>query len=103
MVNFPATFLGVIAMCIYSNYRGKELKDDAEFQTRLKDPEFKRQIETSTQTNLGEQLPLSSKISVTIFLLALLVIVTIAVLPEIRTIGNMQSPISMSVIIQIMM
>lgn len=32
LITTPATFLGVIAMSIYSNYRGKELIDDPEYQ-----------------------------------------------------------------------
>ena len=103
MVTFPATLLGVIAMSIYSNYRGLELKDDPEFQKRLEDPEFRKTISEAGKTTLNEQLPFSSKLSVGIFLLSLAVIVLIAVFPSIRTIGDNARPISMGVIIQMIM
>ena len=41
MVTTPATLLGVIALSIYSNFRGKDLYEDQEFLEKLKDPDFK--------------------------------------------------------------
>ena len=102
IVTTPATFLGVIALCIFSNFRGKELKDDVEYQKKLQDPAFRAEIESSSKTTLNEVLPFSSKLSVYLFLLALVTIVAIAIFPEVRTIGA-GKPISMGVIIQMMM
>ena len=103
MVTFPATLLGVIAMSIYSNYRGKELKDDPEFQLRMQDPEFRKSIAETSKTTLNEQLPFSARLSVGIFLISLVTIFIIAVVPSVRTIGEGAKPISMGVVIQMIM
>ena len=102
LVTTPATFLGVIALCVFSNFRGKDLKDDVEYQKKLQDPAFRAEIENTSKTTLNEVLPFSAKLSVYLFLLALVTIVLIAIFPEVRTIGE-GKPISMGVIIQMMM
>lgn len=103
MVTIPATFLGTVALSLYSLKRGKELVDDPEYQRRLQDPMWKERIANTTATSLDEKLPASAKNSVLLFLLALVVIILIAKFPEIRTIGDAKKPIAMSVIIQMVM
>ncbi|MCA1797779.1 MAG: anaerobic C4-dicarboxylate transporter, partial [Geobacteraceae bacterium] len=102
-VTIPATLLGVIAASIYSLRRGAELKDDKDFQKRMEDPEYRKRIEETTATTLGEVLPASARHSVILFGLALVTIVIIAMFPEIRTISGAEKAIKMSVIIQMMM
>lgn len=102
-VTIPATLLGVIAASIYSLRRGAELKDDKDFQNRMLDPTYRKRIEETTATTLGEVLPASARHSVILFALALVTIVIIAMFPEIRTIGGAEKAIKMSVIIQMMM
>ncbi|SDZ94926.1 anaerobic C4-dicarboxylate transporter DcuB [Desulfuromusa kysingii] len=102
-VTIPATLLGVLAMSVYSLRRGRELKDDPEYQERLKDPTWKKRIEETTATTLDEKLPTSARNAVLIFLLALATIVVIAMVPSIRTLSEGSKPVSMSVIIQMMM
>ncbi|MEE4254940.1 MAG: anaerobic C4-dicarboxylate transporter [Desulfuromusa sp.] len=102
-VTIPATLLGVLAMSVYSLRRGRELKDDPEYQERLQDPTWKKRIEETTATTLDETLPTSARNAVLIFLLALAVIVVIAMVPSIRTLAEGSKPIAMSVIIQMMM
>ncbi|QDJ12648.1 anaerobic C4-dicarboxylate transporter [Mergibacter septicus] len=102
-VTIPATLGGVIALSLYSLRRGKELKDDPEYQRRLNDPEFGQLIRETTSTSLNEVLPSSAKNAVLLFLLALISIVAIAIFPEIRTLGNESKPISMGLVIQMMM
>ncbi len=103
MVTVPATLGGTILLSFYSIFRGKDLDDDPEYQARLKDPEWRQRIENTTATSLNETLPVAAKHSVIIFILALLTIVVIAMVPEIRTIAGSEKPIKMSVIIQMMM
>ena len=103
LVTFPATLLGVIAMAVYSNFRGAELDDDPEFQKRMEDPEFREQITATGKTTLDEKLPKEAGIAVGIFLLSLVLIFIIAVFPAIRTIGEGAKPISMGVVIQMVM
>jgi anaerobic C4-dicarboxylate transporter DcuB len=102
-VTIPATLLGVLAMSLYSLRRGRELKDDPEYQQRLQDPTWKKRIEETTATTLDEKLPTSARNAVLIFILALAVIVVIAMVPSIRTLAEGAKPIKMSIIIQMMM
>ncbi|MFA0086483.1 anaerobic C4-dicarboxylate transporter [Vibrio sp. 10N.261.51.F12] len=103
MVTVPATLFGTLLMSLYSMKRGKELNDDPEYQARLKDPEWRERILNTTATSLDEVLPKSARNSVLIFLFSIVVIVIIAMVPELRTITDGSKPISMSVIIQMMM
>ncbi|MCW9715337.1 anaerobic C4-dicarboxylate transporter [Avibacterium sp. 21-594] len=104
-VTVPATLAGTIALSLYSMRRGKELEQDPEYQRRLQDPIWRERILNTTSTTLNETLPPAAKQSVYLFLLALVVIVFIAMFPEIRTVGVGEKikPISMSYIIQMMM
>ena len=102
-VTFPATLIGVLALSLYSNFRGKELDDDPDYQNKLKDPEFRQEIENSSHTTLNEVIPFTAKLSVYIFLLSLVAIVLIAIFPSVRTVGSDPKPISMGIIIQMMM
>lgn len=102
MVTIPATLGGTLLLSLYSLRRGKELEDDPEYQRRLQDPVWRDQILHTTKTSLNEQLPRSAMHAVMLFILALVTIVVVAMVPEIRTIGDAK-PISMSLIIQMMM
>lgn len=102
-VTVPATFIGTVLMSLYSIRRGVELKDDKEYQRRLQDPLWKKRIEETTATTLGEKLPTSSRNAVLLFFLALVVIVIIAMYPELRTLSEGDRPVSMSLVIQMMM
>ncbi|MCG9629278.1 anaerobic C4-dicarboxylate transporter [Vibrio sp. Isolate30] len=103
LVTVPATLFGTLLLSLYSLKRGKELNDDPDYQARLKDPEWKKRIESTTATSLDEVLPTSARNAVLIFLLSIVVIVIVAMVPEIRTIVEGEKPIKMSVIIQMMM
>lgn len=103
MVTIPSTLFGTLLMALYSLKRGKELEDDPEYQRRLKDPDWKEQILSTTKTSLNEHLPPAARNSVLIFILALITIVIVAMVPEVRTITVGEKPISMAVIIQMMM
>ncbi|MEG3219738.1 anaerobic C4-dicarboxylate transporter [Vibrio gigantis] len=103
LVTVPATLFGTLLLSLYSLKRGKELNDDPDYQARLKDPEWKKRIENTTATSLDEVLPSSARNAVLIFLLSIVVIVVVAMVPEIRTIVDGDKPIKMSVIIQMMM
>lgn len=107
-VTVPATFVGTMAMALYSLRRGKELEDDPEYQRRLKDPTWRDRILNTTATSLDAELPRSAKMAVWLFVLSLVTVVVIAMLPEIRTVGvpvdgKPVKAISMSFIIQMMM
>ncbi|MFT6925273.1 MAG: anaerobic C4-dicarboxylate transporter DcuB [Psychromonas sp.] len=103
MVTIPSTLFGTLLMSLYSLKRGKELKDDKVYQARLKDPVFKEKILNTTATTLNEKLPVAARNAVLVFLTAIILIVIIAMVPEIRTIEPGSKPIGMAVIIQMMM
>ncbi|WP_036827675.1 anaerobic C4-dicarboxylate transporter family protein, partial [Photobacterium sanctipauli] len=99
MVTVPSTLLGTFLLSLYSLRRGADLKEDLEYQRRLRDPLWKDKILHTTATSLDEKLPASVKHAVMLFILALASIVLVAMWPDIRTIGE-GKPIPMSVIIQ---
>jgi len=103
LVTVPSTLFGTLMMSLYSMKRGKELDDDPEYQARLKDPIWREKIKNTTATTLDQSLPVSSRNAVLIFLTAIITIVIVAMVPEIRTMPDAVKPISMSVIIQMMM
>ena len=108
-VTIPATFLGMLAMSVYSLRRGKNLEDDPEYQRRLPDPTYRDQILNSTKTTLNDVIPQHSKNAVYIFLSSIIVIVILALYPEIRTFEVVKDGVAkatavpMGVIIQMVM
>ena len=101
-VTVPATLVGTLGMSLYSMRRGVELHDDPEFKRRQDDPLWADKIKNTTATTLGEP-PASARNAVLLFLLALVTIVVIAMVPEIRTLHVGDKAIKMSVVIQMMM
>lgn len=103
-VTMTATFVGVLAMCLYSLRRGKELEADPEYQRRMQDPILRKQIEETSATSLDEELPASAKNSVYLFLAAIATIVLIAMVPSIKPVlAENGKPAGMDKIIQIVM
>ena len=77
MVTMPSTVLGIAIACIFVNKMGKELKDDPEYQRRLKDPAYQEifaaQVsEVEMESSAGER---SAKISLFIFICASVLVV----------------------------
>ncbi|WP_332401438.1 anaerobic C4-dicarboxylate transporter [Vibrio metschnikovii] len=102
MVSVPATLFGTVLMSLYSMRRGKELEQDQDYQERLKDPIFKERILSTTATSLDEVLPAAAKNSVMLFILSIVIIVLIAMFPEVRMISGNKA-IDMATVIQMMM
>ncbi len=100
-VTIPATMVAVLMVSLYSFKRGKELVDDPEYQKRLQDPKWKKLLESKAPSEEKEELPASAKISVLLFLVALVSIVFVAMVPEVRTFDGKALP--MDRIIQMMM
>ena len=77
IVTMPSTVLGIAVACIFVNKMGKELKDDPEYQRRLKDPAYQEifaaQVsEVEMESSAGER---SAKISLFIFICAAVLVV----------------------------
>ncbi|WP_245868798.1 anaerobic C4-dicarboxylate transporter, partial [Vibrio fujianensis] len=102
MVSVPATLFGTVLMSLYSMRRGKELDQDKDYQSRLQDPVFKEKILSTTATSLDEKLPTAARNSVLLFILSILVIVFVAMFPEVRMVGG-DKPVNMATVIQMMM
>lgn len=102
MVSVPATLFGTVLMSLYSMRRGKDLDQDKDYQERLKDPIFKEKILSTTATSLDEVLPAAAKHSVMLFILSIVIIVLIAMFPEVRMISGNKA-IDMATVIQMMM
>ena len=103
-VTFPSVLAGTLAMALYSNFRGRELYEDKEFLRRLEDPLFREQLDSNSKTMFGQELPFEARLSVYLFLLALVIIVVVGMFPELRTVGGPGAePIGMGIIIQMMM
>ncbi len=101
MVTIPSTMIAVLAISLYSLKRGKELDLDPEYQRRLKDPKWKKLLESKAATNEVEKLPSSARTSVLLFLFALVCIIFVAMVPEVRIVNGRLIP--MDKIIQMMM
>jgi anaerobic c4-dicarboxylate membrane transporter family protein len=101
-ITVPSTLLGVLAIGIFSWFRGKDLEDDEEFQTFIKDPENKKYVYGDTATLLDKKLPGSSWAAMWIFFAAIAVVATLGAVSGLRpAFGG--KPISMVLVIQMFM
>ena len=79
MVTIPACVIGLLCASAASYKRGKDLDVDPEFQARKADPKiYKYMYENKGATTLDKEITKGAKISVFVFLAALLVIVAFA-------------------------
>jgi len=110
-ITLPAGLVGVIAASLWSLNRGKDLDKDPEFLERMKDEEFRKQLDV-TVTTLDKKLPAKAKLSVAIFFSGVLFIVLLALrdtfvysgyhLPNILPLVNGKA-IPMSTVVQMIM
>lgn len=106
-VAIPASFAGVFMAALWSLKRGKDLKDDVEFQEKLKDPEQKLYIYGDSQASLlDKKFPKEAYWSTWIFFATTAVVVFLGAFADLRphfmTAGKLQ-PLSMNLIIQMLM
>lgn len=80
MVCIPSTLIGVAVGVLFVLKRGKELSDDPEFQERMKDPAFVKNLEGSKETNT--ELKAGAIPSVVVFGLAVLAVVILGSFPS---------------------
>ncbi|MBO4611254.1 MAG: anaerobic C4-dicarboxylate transporter [Bacteroidales bacterium] len=78
MVTIPACVIGLMCASLASYKRGKDLDDDPEFQARKADPKIYKYMYETNATTLDKEITKGAKISVFVFLTALLVIVAFA-------------------------
>ena len=78
-VTIPACLCGLMAAAACSYNRGLDLDKDPKFQARLKDPEMYRYMYGNTATMLDKEVSKPAKLSVYIFLIAILCIVIVSI------------------------
>ena len=85
MVTIPACVIGLMCAAAASYKRGKDLDKDPAFQARVADPNINKYMYGNSATTLDKEITREAKLSVFIFLGALLVIVCFAFLQMIHT------------------
>ena len=107
MVTIPSCVIGLMCAAAASLKRGKDLDKDPEFQKRVADPKIHKYMYGKTETTLDKEITREAKISVYVFLAALLVIVLFAFCQMIKIDGQSISKIinlpKMNICIQIIM
>ncbi|OOF84709.1 anaerobic C4-dicarboxylate transporter [Rodentibacter ratti] len=83
-ITVPSTLCGVLAIGIFSWFRGKDLDKDAEFQAKLQDPSFKQYVYGDSASLLDKKLPQSSWNAMWIFFGAILVVALLGYFKELR-------------------
>jgi len=78
MVTIPSCVIGLMCASLASYKRGKDLDKDPEFLKRKADPKIYKYMYGSSATTLDKEISKSAKVSVFVFLGALLVIVCFA-------------------------
>ena len=101
MVTIPSTLAGILLACVFVNKMGKELKDDPEYQRRLKDPKYAdifNSITSSTEIEVSK----TAKVSVSLFLFGALLVVLMGAMPSLRPVFD-GKPMGMAHTIEIIM
>jgi anaerobic C4-dicarboxylate transporter-like protein len=81
MVIIPASILGVIVGTLSVAWKGKDLKDDPEYQERLKSGKIQ---EASAAVEMAKEKIGNARNSLLIFLVAIVIVVFIGIFPELR-------------------
>ena len=101
MVTIPSTLAGILLACVFVNRMGKELKDDPEYQRRLKDPKYADTF-NSTASSTEIEVSKTAKISVSLFLFGALLVVLMGAVPSLRPVFD-GKPMGMAHTIEIIM
>ena len=101
MVTIPSTLAGILLACVFVNRMGKELKDDPEYQRRLKDPKYADTF-NSTSSSTEIEVSKTAKVSVSLFLFGALLVVLMGAMPSLRPVFD-GKPMGMAHTIEIIM
>lgn len=83
-ITIPSTLIGVLAIGIFSYFRGKDLDKDEEFQSKIQDPEFKKYVYGDNTTLLNVTLPRSNWVAMWIFLGAICLVALLGIFDNLR-------------------
>lgn len=81
MVIIPASLLGLVVGILSVAWKGKELKDDPEYQERLKTGKIQ---ETTASVEIAKEKITNARNSLFVFLCAIVVVVMIGIFPQLR-------------------
>ncbi len=101
-ITIPSTFIGILAIGIFSWFRGKELDKDQRFQDFISIPENHDYVYGDTATLLDKKLPMKNWVAMWIFLGAIAVVAVLGAFSELRPVFN-NKPLSMVLVIQMFM
>ena len=101
-ITIPSTLLGVLAIGIFSWFRGKDLDKDEEFQARIADPEVRKRVYGDSTTLMGKQLGRGQWAAMWIFLGAIVVVALLGAFEPLRPLVA-GKPLSMILTIQMFM
>ena len=99
MICVPATLVGVIVAAIVSMFVGKDLKDDPEYQARLKSGVIPPPKATADRPPLA---PTATR-SAALFLIGVALVVVFGFFPALRQLPGAKAPLGMPVVIEIVM
>ena len=91
-ITVPSTLCGVLAIGIFSWFRGKDLDKDPVFQEKIKNPEFKKYVYGDSASLLDKKLPQSSWNAMWIFFGAIVVVAVLGYFKELRPSFEKSSP-----------
>lgn len=101
-ITIPSTLAGVLAIGIFSWFRGKDLDKDEEFQKRIADPEVRKFVYGDSTTLLGKTLAKGQWTAMWIFIAAIIVVAILGAWPALRPLVS-GKPMSMVLTIQMFM
>jgi anaerobic C4-dicarboxylate transporter DcuB len=101
-ITIPSTLAGVLAIGVFSWFRGKDLARDEEFQARIADPEQRKIVYGDTTTLLGKTLSKDQWTAMWIFLGAIAVVAFLGAFQSLRPLVG-GKPLSMVLTIQMFM
>ena len=101
-ITIPSTLLGVLAIGIFSWFRGKDLDKDEDFQKLIADPENRKYVYGETATLLGKKLEASQWTAMWIFVAAIVVVALLGAFAGLRPAFD-GKPLNMVLTIQMFM
>jgi anaerobic C4-dicarboxylate transporter DcuA len=99
MICVPSTLAGVIVAAIISMFLGKDLKDDPEYQARLKSGAIPQPKAAAERPPLKAGATLSAGL----FLVAVALVVLFGFFPALRQLPGAKGPLAMPIVIEIVM
>ncbi|TCV95253.1 anaerobic C4-dicarboxylate transporter [Biostraticola tofi] len=101
-ITIPSTLLGILAIGIFSWFRGKDLDKDPVFQQFISVPENYHYVYGDTATLLDKKLPKSNWLAMWIFLATIAAVAILGAVSALRPVFD-GKPLSMVLVIQMFM